>query len=137
MSYGRKPIISIKYAWALLRQEAGLDERVTPYSIRRGIAREMSKRKAPIGQISIFLGYLSKDLDATTSIKAQYEPNDCTKAALAIESAMIEIPKYLKRADICQPVRDIATLAELIPSKTKVGDGKRRETPGDSRLPQL
>jgi hypothetical protein len=41
---------------------------VTPYSIRHGIAREMRKRKVPKVQISIFLGRLPKDSDATTSI---------------------------------------------------------------------
>ena len=54
VAYGGKPIKSITSAWSLLVTEAGLDERVTPYSIRHGMAREMRKRKVPKEQISIF-----------------------------------------------------------------------------------
>ena len=78
--------------WDLLREEAGLDERVTPYSIRHGMAREMRKRKVPKEQISIFLGHLPKDSDATTSIYAPYEPEYCSEAVAAIESVTAEIP---------------------------------------------
>ena len=60
VTYGRSPIKSITTAWEFLVKEAGLDERVTPYSIRHGMAREMRKRKVPKEQISIFLGHLPK-----------------------------------------------------------------------------
>ncbi len=129
MSYGRAPIKSIKHLWELLRQEAGLDEKVKPYSIRHGMAREMRKRKVPKEQISMFLGHLPKDLDATTSIYAPYEPEYCAEAVAAIESVMAEVRKHLKRASIDQPARDAASLAKSISSKTKrgVGDTKREE----------
>jgi integrase len=129
VSYGRRPIKSISHAWDLLRIQAGLDERVTPYSIRHGLAREMRKRKVPKEQISIFLGHLPKDSDATTSIYAPYEPDYCTDAVAAIESVMLEVRKHLKRANIDQPVLDAVTLAKSIPSRTKagIGDVKREE----------
>jgi hypothetical protein len=106
-----------------------LDDHVTPYSIRHGMAREMRKRKVPTEQISIFLGHAPKDSDATTSIYAPYEPDYCTEAVAAIESVMTEIRSHLKRANIHQPVPDIETLAKTIPSKTKagIGDAKREE----------
>src|SRR3984957_21001611 len=106
VSYGCGPIKSISHAWELLRIEAGLDERVTPYSIRHGMAREMRKRKVPKEQISIFLGHLPKDSDATTSIYAPYDPEYCSEAAAAIEDVMAEIRKHLKRANTDQPVID-------------------------------
>jgi hypothetical protein len=129
VAYGRSPIKSITTAWELLVEEAGLDERVTPYSIRHGMAREMRKRKVPKEQISIFLGHLPKDSDATTSIYAPYDPEYCSEALTAIESVMGEIRKHLKRANIDQPVIDAAALAKTIPSKAKkgVGDRKREE----------
>ena len=129
VSYGRGAIKSIKTAWELLRQDAGLDDRVTPYSIRHGMAREMRKRKVPKEQISIFLGHLPKDSDATTSIYAPYEPEYCSEAITAIESVMNEVRGHLKRANIDQPVLDAENLARLISSKTKagVGDVKREE----------
>lgn len=129
VAYGRAPIKSIKHLWELLRQEAGLDEKVKPYSIRHGMAREMRKRKVPKEQISMFLGHLPKDSDATTSIYAPYEPEYCAEAVAAIESVMAEVRKHLKRAFIDQPARDAAALAKSISSKTKrgVGDAKREE----------
>jgi hypothetical protein len=127
--YGGAPIKSIKTAWELLIQEAGLDGRVTPYSIRHGMAREMRKRKVPKEQISIFLGHLPKESDATTSIYAPYDPEYCSEAIAAIEDVMADIRKHLKRASIDQPVMDVAVLAKSIPSRTKkgIGDAKREE----------
>jgi|GEM_PF-480938 len=129
VTYGRAAVKSIKTAWQLLVQEAGLDERVLPYSIRHGMAREMRKRKVPGDQISIFLGHLPKNSDATTSIYAPYEPEYCSEAIAAIEDVMTEIRRHLKRANIDQPIVDAAALAKSIPSKTKrgVGDAKREE----------
>ena len=129
VTYGRAPIKSIKHAWELLVKEAGLDDRVQPYSIRHGMAREMRKRKVPKEQISIFLGHLPKDSDATTSIYAPYEPDYCSEAIAAIEDVMVEVRKHLKRANINQPVLDAQALAKTIPSRTKggVGDAKREE----------
>lgn len=131
VSYGSRAIESIGTAWDNLVKEAGLDDRVTPYSIRHGMAREMRKRKVPKEQISIFLGHLPKDSDATTSIYAPYDPEYCSEAITAIESVMGEIRQHLKRANIDQPPAaiDSAAMAKAIPSKTKkgVGDAKREE----------
>ena len=93
------------------------------------MAREMRKRKVPKQQISMFLGHLPKDSDATTSIYAPYEPEYCAEAVAAIESVMAEVRKHLKRAFIDQPARDAAALAKSISSKTKrgVGDAKREQ----------
>ena len=61
--------------WRLARDAAGLDERVTPYSIRHGMARELRKRRVPTEQIKVFLGRLPSGSDATTSIYAPCEPD--------------------------------------------------------------
>jgi integrase len=129
VSYAGKRVDSVKTAWNNLCEDAGLDDRVTPYSIRHGMAREMRKRKVPTEQISIFLGHLPKDSDATTSIYAPYEPDYCTEAVAAIEAVMKEVRSHLKRVNIDHPVLDIETLAKTIPSKTKagIGDAKREE----------
>jgi LysM repeat protein len=80
-------------------------------------------------QISIFLGHLPKDSDATTSIYAPYEPEYCSEALAAIEDVMSEIRRHLKRANIDQPILDIDALAKAIPSKTTagIGDAKREQ----------
>jgi hypothetical protein len=64
---------------------AGLDARVTPYSIRHGIARDMHKRPVPTEQIKLFLGHLPSGPDATTPIYAPYEPDFLADAIQAIE----------------------------------------------------
>jgi Phage integrase family len=50
----------IKTAWRRLRADAELDERVTPYSIRHTMAREMRRRRVPLEQRQAFLGHLPR-----------------------------------------------------------------------------
>jgi integrase len=129
VSYGGSPTKSIKTAWARLRETAGLDARVNPYSIRHGMARELRKRKVPGDQISLFLGHLPKGSDATTSIYAPYDPDYCSEAVAAIEAVMAEVRTHLTVADLDRPIRDVAALARSIPSATKggIGEAKREE----------
>ena len=91
VSHRKKPIGSIPHMWRLTREAAGLDERVTPYSIRHGMARELRKRRVPTEQIKLFLGHLPSGSDATTSIYAPYEPDFLGDAVRAIEDVMAEI----------------------------------------------
>ena len=128
VTFAGRPVKSVKRMWELLREEAGLDDRVTPYSIRHGMARELRKRRVPGEQISLFLGHLPKNADATTSIYAPYDPEYCSEAVAAIEDVMTEIRKHLKRANLNQPVLDVEMLAKVIASKTKggIGDAKRQ-----------
>ena len=129
VSYGGAPIDSITHAWRLLREGADLDDKVQPYSIRHGMAREMRKRKVPSEQISLFLGHLPKGSDATTSIYAPYEPDYCADAVAAIESVMAEVRSHLRRANIDQPELDVAKLAKTVGTKNRrgIGDAKREE----------
>ncbi len=65
VSYRGKAIGSILHMWRMTRDAAGLDARVTPYSIRHGLARELRKRRIPTEQISLFLGHLPDGSAAT------------------------------------------------------------------------
>jgi integrase len=82
ISYRNKGSRSILHMWRLTRAQAGLDKRVTPYSIRHGLAREMRKRRVPTEQISLFLGHLPDGSAATTSIYAPYEPGFLADAVI-------------------------------------------------------
>lgn len=115
--------------WRITRLVAGLDERVTPYSIRHGLAREMRKRRVPTEQISLFLGQLPNGSSATTSIYAPYEPGVLAEAIEAIESVMMEIRKHLTRANIDRPEIDPAKAAETTrkPHPRAIGETKRQE----------
>ena len=129
VSYRRKPVSSILHMWRKTRADAGLDARVTPYSIRHGMAREMRKRKVPTEQISLFLGHLPEGSAATTSIYAPYDPDFLVEAKDAIESAMAEVRKHLKRAQIDRPDIDPADLLQTItkPRRRGVGEAKRED----------
>ena len=69
-----KPLKSIKTAWRQLRADAQLDERVTPYSIRHTMARELRRRRVPLEQRQAFLGHLPRGSARTTAIYAPDEP---------------------------------------------------------------
>ena len=103
VSHRKKPIGSILHMWRLTREAAGLDERVTPYSVRHGMARELRKRRVPTEQIKLFLGHLPSGSDATTSIYAPYEPDFVGDAVRAIEEVMLEVRQHLRRVRIDQP----------------------------------
>jgi len=129
VSYRNKPVGSILHMWRLTREEAGFDQRVTPYSIRHGLARELRKRRVPTEQISLFLGHIPDGSAATTSIYAPYEPGFLGDAVEAIEDVMREIRKHLKRAQIDRPNIDPAESANLPlkPRRQGVGETKRQE----------
>jgi hypothetical protein len=103
VSHRNKPIGSILHAWRITRDSAGLDKRVTPYSIRHGMAREMRKRRVPTEQIKLFLGHLPSGSDATTSIYAPYDPDFVSDAVRAIEEVMLEVRQHLRRVRIDEP----------------------------------
>lgn len=129
VSYRRKPVQSILHMWRLTRVEADLDERVTPYSIRHGLARELRKRRVPTEQISLFLGHLPDGSAATTSIYAPYEPGFLSDAVDAIEGVMTEVRNHLRRAQIDKPDVDPADLSEATgkPHRHGIGERKREE----------
>jgi len=129
VSYRNRPIKSILHMWRLTRKEAGLDNRVTPYSIRHGLAREMRKRRVPTEQISLFLGHIPNGSAATTSIYAPYEPGFLSDAVSAIESVMAEVRTHLKRVQIDRPEIDPADVLEraVKPNRRGVGETKRQE----------
>ena len=129
VSYRGKPVRSILHMWRLTRAEAGLDRRVTPYSIRHGMAREMRKRRVPTEQISLFSGHLPDGSAATTSIYAPYEPGFLADAVAAIESVMMEIRSHLKHAQIDRPDIDPAEALRgvSLPRQNGIGERKREE----------
>jgi len=129
VSYRNRSVHSILHMWRLTRDEAGLDGRVTPYSLRHGMAREMRKRRVPTEQISLFLGHLPEGSAATTSIYAPYEPGFLSDAIQAIEAVMTEVRTHLKRAQIDKPNIDPAELADkrLKPQTRGIGETKREE----------
>ena len=131
VSYRNQPIRSILHMWRITREAAGLDERVTPYSIRHGMAREMRKRRVPTEQISLFLGHLPDGSAATTSIYAPYAPGFLADALEAIEEVMGEVRKHLKRVQIDHPQAALGSEIEIsLTGRARrhgVGEDKRQK----------
>src|SRR5487761_654290 len=126
VSYRAKPVRSILHMWRLTRAAAGLDERVTPYSIRHGLAREMRKRRVPTEQISLFLGHVPHGSAATTSIYAPYEPGFLADAVQAIESVMADVRTHLRHAQIDKPDVDPAGIAGTFGKAHQHGIGETK-----------
>ena len=132
VTYRRKAIASISVAWRELRETAGLDDRVSAYSVRHGMAREMRRRRVPTEQISAFLGHLPRGSAATTAIYAPYDPDYLADAITAIEDTLTLVRGHLKRISIDRQM--VAALEPLVPidmtgkaSRRGVGDAKRQE----------
>lgn len=100
VTFKGRQIASILAGFRLTRAAAKLDERVTPYSIRHTMAREMRRRGVPGDQISLFLGHLPQGAAATTAIYAPYEPGYLHDAAEAIEDVYREMAGGVLSADV-------------------------------------
>jgi integrase len=77
---------STKTAWRALRDKAGLDARVTPYSIRHTVARWLRANKVPGDQVSVMLGHRPAGSSRTDLVYAPFEPGYCKDAVRALVS---------------------------------------------------
>ncbi len=91
LRYKGERVASIKTAFLAVRDAAGLDTRVTPYSIRHTLVRELRRRRVPADQVSIMLGHRPPDTSKTDLIYAPYDPDYCRDAARAIDKLFIEL----------------------------------------------
>jgi len=109
IAYHGEGIRSSKTAFRRMRADAGLDERVNPYSLRHTIARELRRRGVPGDQISIMLGHRPPNTKRTDLIYAPYEPGYCQDAKRAIESIWATVARNLRApagpAEILKPAR--------------------------------
>ncbi len=128
VTYRGKPISAIWVGFRATRDRAGLDDRVTPYSLRHTMARELRRRKVPGDQISLFLGHLPKGSDATTAIYAPYDPDYLADAATAIDAIMQDIGQHLTATRLARPGADAqdAGDAAALPAIDMTGRASRR-----------
>jgi site-specific recombinase XerD len=93
VAFQGKRLGSITQVFTSLRADAGVEARISAYSFRHGMAREMRKRRVPLDEIGLFLGHRPKESSATTSIYAPMEPEYCTQAIAAIEEVLAEVKR--------------------------------------------
>ncbi len=91
VSYHGKPVQRIVTGWRALRDSAGLDDQVNPYSIRHTLGRELRRRRVPGDEISLMLGHMPVGLNDTTAIYSPYDPDYCQTAAAAIDDYCTEV----------------------------------------------
>jgi integrase len=123
ITFKGEPIRNIMHAWRILKGAAKLDEKVTPYSIRHTMAREMRKRRVPTEEIGLFLGHLPNGAIATTSTYAPYEPEFLSHAIEVIEEVFGDLRK-LVRPGLLSPSADAP--AQLRPRSVGQGIGEER-----------
>lgn len=93
--YHGKAIRSAKTSIRRMRRENGLGERVTLYSIRHTMARELRRRGIPSDQIDIMLGHKVPG-PRTSEIYAPYAPGYCQQAKRAIEAIWEKVARNLR-----------------------------------------
>lgn len=102
-SFKGKRVASIKTAFRAIRDAAGLDARVTPYSIRHTLGRELRRRRVPTDEVSLMLGHRPADVSKTDLIYAPYDPDYCRAAARAIDKLFIELRHISFRKSASKP----------------------------------
>jgi integrase len=95
VQYCGRRLQSIKSAWRRLRAAAGLDDDVTPYSVRHSMARELRRRGVPMDQIGQMLGHVRR---STTAIYAPDEPEHLSDAVAAIDAVMADVDRVAARS---------------------------------------
>jgi integrase len=90
----RGPVADVKKMMRGLRADAGLDQRVTCYSARHTMARELLKRRVPRDQIELMLGHRRPN-EGTTGIYAPYDPDYCVHAIAAIDDVFAALESIL------------------------------------------
>jgi integrase len=75
-------VASIKRAWNVAREAAGLDERVTPYSLRHTAARWMRQQRASEWDVATQLGHKRP---GTTETYIAFHPDYLKDAAKALD----------------------------------------------------
>jgi integrase len=76
-----------------------MGQKVNPYSIRHTMGRELRRRRVPRDEISIMLGHLPVDENATTLLYSPHDPDYCINAKAAIDEYCAELNRLLKRPD--------------------------------------
>ena len=92
-------MIKINKAWRGMREAAGLEGDVNPYSVRHTVARWMRQHGVPAWEVAAQLGHKSREY-RTTELYAAFDPAYLTNAVRSIDGLFDAL-----RAS-CAPVDD-------------------------------
>ena len=89
-----KPIKSVRKGFQMIRDRAGLDNKVIPYTIRHTMATELRKRGVQEWDLAGFLGHSS---GSVTERYAKFAPDYMGNARIAIDEYFIELQPLVER----------------------------------------
>ena len=89
-----KSIKSIRRAFELTRDRAGLDKEVVPYTIRHTMATELRRREVQQWELA---GYLGHSTGGITERYAKFAPDYMSNARIAIDKYFVELQPLVKR----------------------------------------
>lgn len=90
IEFNGKPVKGVRSSWRKLRDRAGLDGKVQPYSFRRTMARYMRIKGVPAWEVAEQLGHKTTGYQIT-EIYTSHSPDYLEKAVAAIDSFFGEI----------------------------------------------
>ena len=104
--YKGAPIKSTRSAWQNLRDAAGLDKKVMPYSIRRTMARFMRQQGVPAWEVAEQLGHKSTGY-RITELYTAHSPDYLEKAVAAIDVFFGQLMCELRVSDLKDILNDL------------------------------
>lgn len=94
ITYRNKPVKSLKGAWRNMRNKAGLDKAVNPYSLRHTIARHLRASGVDSWQVSQQLGHAKQGL-SITEVYASADPAYLKESVDAIDEYLEQLADYV------------------------------------------
>lgn len=91
VTYRGKPVTTLRKSWVKLREEAGLDDQVQPYSLRHTMARRLRASGVPAWEVAAQLGHQQTGMSITEKYAAS-SPDYLLKSTEAIETFLSELP---------------------------------------------
>ncbi|WP_084536600.1 tyrosine-type recombinase/integrase [Azospirillum halopraeferens] len=89
--------------------------KVTPYSFRHTLGRELRRRRVPVDEISVVLGHKQVSENDITGIYCPHDPDYCINAERAIDAYCQEVDRLMK-------CRRLVDLSASLPA-VHVGEG--------------
>ena len=122
VTFRGQPVRKINKAWRGMREAAGLDDEVNPYSIRHTVARWMRQNGVPAWEVAAQLGHKSRDY-RTTELYAAFDPAPTWTTQCAPSNSLFDGLRA-SSAPVDDPFFRAATPQPLIPFwKSGAGEG--------------
>ena len=104
LMYRSKRLQSVKAAWRRVREAAGLDEAVQPYSIRHTMARHMRASSVPAWEVSAQLGHKQPGF-SITEIYAPFDPAYLAHSVKVLDNYLKELMIPVSKRPLTLPQR--------------------------------